>query len=1061
VLHAEVRPTKTPDHASIERRSATVALWTLLSRATGLLRVVVAGAVLGPTFFANTFQSANSLPNITYTLVAGSVLAMVIVPVCVHALERQGIKRARQLVQRLSGIILEVALLLMVGLIAISPLLAYVFTTGVDASDRGRARLFVVLLIVLVSPQIPCYLAAALGAAIQQVHGRFAVAAAAPALENVGLIVTLLVVRQLYRPGLEVGSVPIGLVVILAGGSTLSVGAHAAIQVAAARRTGMGMRPRLGGRKDRDVREITTRLLGSVRIAAFPALGFLAMIVVSSTVRGGVLVFQTALALYNVPVALGARAIATAVLPGLSEAAAKDDQSAFAAELRRGLWYSTVAGVGASCVLITLAQPLANLLTNGALRSPELITRLAICTAVVGFAQFAASLHEMGRQGLFAQLDIAGPRRASERGLLATLAMCAAALAFPVGNIRMALVCAGLLASDLVSSATVIVALRRLLPCHVLIGARGVLKSAMICLAMLSASGLTGLLLERVSFGRAMALVLIGIGGSAWAASVLGVMRFHGRNTTNAERENQREQSTAATRQHHRRNTPIAQLAKQGERSTRARPQSPGGASAATTHSANHLGWNPQASRERERGASAARTWPVLLGTIVALATTVSVSATYGPIVPVVLIGLSVLAVTAWRPVYAVYGYLVTLPFIAGIGRGKLVPLVRPNEALLAAVIAGALVGAYVRYVGGHSLKIRLTRPDGVLLAFLVLSVVWPICSLLLRSRMPSVSELMALFPMTKLAALFVLVRVVVSTNAGILRCLRLIIWPAVVLGLIAIGQTLRVGPVVSTLARGWTADASVVGITERGSTTLASSIATGDYLVVALALVVMLGVRELLPRTERLVAAFVLTIGILAAGQFSTWVAALVVAMVLGAKDAVLRRKALRFLPALPIVALVGAPAFIGRVSGFFDGFGVPRSWIGRYDNLTHFYLPGLGNFRFVLGVSPNTVLPAPELWRTQIFLESGYLSLLWIGGIPLLLGFIWLSVELFQRFTSVARRRDARGAVASAMQGIWWMVVVLSLIDVHLVLRGFGDALAVLIALVTGRIVAHDAHH
>lgn len=1036
MLHAEAPHTKKPEHSSIERRSATVALWTLLSRATGLLRVVVAGAVLGPTFFANTFQSANSLPNITYTLVAGSVLAMVIVPVCVHALERQGIKRARQLVQRLSGIILEVALLLMVGLIAISPLLAYVFTTGVDSGDRGRARLFVVLLIVLVSPQIPCYLAAALGAAVQQVHGRFAVAAAAPALENVGLIVTLLIVRRLYRPGLEVGSVPIGLVVILAGGSTLSVGAHAAIQVAAARRTGMGMRPRLGGRKDRDVREITTRLLGSVRIAAFPALGFLAMIVVSSTVRGGVLVFQTALALYNVPVALGARAIATAVLPGLSEAAAKDDQRAFATELRRGLWYSTVAGVGASCVLITLAQPLANLLTNGALRSPELITRLAICTAVVGFAQFAASLHEMGRQGLFAQLDIRGPRRASELGLMATLAMCAAALAFPVGNIRMALICAGLLASDLVSSATVLIALRRVLPNEVLIGVRGLLKSSLICGAMLSVSGLAGLLLAHLSFGRVVALVLIGFGGAAWAASVLGVMRFHGRNTGNDERENQREQSTPALRQRHGGNTAIAQLAKQRERSTKARPRN-------------------------EQGAAAPRTWPILLGAIVALATTVGVSATYGPIVPVVLIGLSVLALTAWRPVYAVYGYLVTLPFIAGIGRGKIVPLVRPNEALLAAVIAGALIGAYVRYVNGHSLKIRLTRPDGVLLAFLALSVVWPICSLLLRSSMPSISELMALFPITKLAALFVLVRMAVSTNDAILRCLRLIIWPAVVLALIAIGQTLRIPPVVSVLAKVWTADASVAGITERGSTTLASSIATGDYLVVALALVVMLGVRELLPRTERLVAAFILTIGILAAGQFSTWVAALVVAIVLGAKDAVLRRKALRFLPAVPVVGLVGAPAFIGRISGFFDGFGVPRSWIGRYDNLTHFYLPGLGNFRFVLGVSPNTVLPAPELWRTQIFLESGYLSLLWIGGIPLLLGFIWLSVELFRRFASVARRRDARGAVASAMQGIWWMVVVLSLIDVHLVLRGFGDALAVLIALVTGRKFAHDAHY
>jgi hypothetical protein len=454
------------------------------------------------------------------------------------------------------------------------------------------------------------------------------------------------------------------------------------------------------------------------------------------------------------------------------------------------------------------------------------------------------------------------------------------------------------------------------------------------------------------------------------------------------------------------------------------------------------------------------RDWPVVAGVIVAVATTAAASALLGPIVPAALIGLTVLAAAAWRPILAVYIYVVTLPFIAGIGRGKLVPLVRPNEALLAAVIAGVLIGWYIRYVTGHDVKFRFTRLDVVLAAFVALSIVWPICSLLLRGKVPSFTEVMALFPMAKLAGLFVLVRVAVRTTDELVRCIRLIIWPAVALAVIAVGQTLHVGPVLSVLSAGWTADTSIAGITERGSTTLASSIATGDYLVVALALVVMLGVRDLLPRVERFAAAFVLVIGILASGQFSTWVAAAVVAVVLGVYEPILRRRAVGYLPALPIVALVGAPAFIGRISGFFDGFGVPRSWLGRYDNLAHFYLPGLGNFRFLLGVSPQTVLPAPELWRTQIFLESGYLSFLWIGGIPLLVGFFWLSNELFRVFDTVALRRDAVGAIAAAMQGVWWMVMVLSLIDVHLVLRGFGDLLALLIALVTGRLVTHDAH-
>jgi len=40
-----------------------------------------------------------------------------------------------------------------------------------------------------------------------------------------------------------------------------------------------------------------------------------------------------------------------------------------------------------------------------------------------------------------------------------------------------------------------------------------------------------------------------------------------------------------------------------------------------------------------------------------------------------------------------------------------------------------------------------------------------------------------------------------------------------------------------------------------------------------------------------------------------------------------------------------------------------------------------------------------------------------------------------------------------------VWWMVLVLSIIDIHLVLRGCGDLLAVLLAVVTGALVVQGA--
>ena len=91
------------------RNSATVAIWTLLSRATGLLRVVVIGAVLGPTYFANCFQSTNVVPNIVFSLIAGPVLTMVVVPGLIGALEKEGEQRAREVFSRVMGWLLAIA----------------------------------------------------------------------------------------------------------------------------------------------------------------------------------------------------------------------------------------------------------------------------------------------------------------------------------------------------------------------------------------------------------------------------------------------------------------------------------------------------------------------------------------------------------------------------------------------------------------------------------------------------------------------------------------------------------------------------------------------------------------------------------------------------------------------------------------------------------------------------------------------------------------------------------------------------------------------------------------
>jgi hypothetical protein len=444
--------------------------------------------------------------------------------------------------------------------------------------------------------------------------------------------------------------------------------------------------------------------------------------------------------------------------------------------------------------------------------------------------------------------------------------------------------------------------------------------------------------------------------------------------------------------------------------------------------------------------------WVIVLFTCAAVLAGAA-AAVLGFVGALAVAGLAVFVVVAVHPVAAVYIYLATLPFLAGIDRDVLIPVVRPNEALLVLLLAGAACGAYLRFVRGDAVDLRMRPLDIPLAVFVLLSTLWPLSWLLLRGLTPASEELLALLPVCKLVALLILVRTAVRTDAQLVRVARTIAWPAAAIAVIAVLQTAGFAPVIALLTTYWNGDRDPAELSDRGSTTLASPIATGDYIVLALALLLGLAVRRLIPRWEQVFLGLVLVAGSLAAGQFSTWASAAVVGTAMLYQYPQLRSLVVRGLPVLGVAVLIGLPTVLGRLSEFDDGFGVPRSWLGRWDNLTNFYLPGLGDFRWVLGVGPDSVLQAPETWREVIYLEYGYLQFLWVGGVPLLLAFGWLSLAVFRYARRCAARSDAAGAYGTALWAAWWMVLALSIIDIHLLLRGAGDLLFVWLAVVSGR--------
>ncbi len=447
----------------------------------------------------------------------------------------------------------------------------------------------------------------------------------------------------------------------------------------------------------------------------------------------------------------------------------------------------------------------------------------------------------------------------------------------------------------------------------------------------------------------------------------------------------------------------------------------------------------------------------VLFGTLafIVVAAVALAAATVGLailLLPFALLFFAFLVFVARRPVAAAYVFLATQPFIGGIDRGVLIPLVRPSEALQGVLVAAVLGGVLVRAARGERLSVRITRLDRSVILLCALASVWPLFWMLARARIPSSTDLFDTIVLWRLAALYVLFRWVVRTPEQVRRCLWILLVSASLLSLLAILDSLGIwkpgGP--------WT-PVVLDNTTGRGGATLGSSIAVGDYLSYTFAIVLVWLLRHKDHRRLIIAIAGLVFLGILGTGQFSAWIEAFIVVLVIAHHEGQIRRLAKWLGPVAVLGALVAWPVIATRLSGFGGGSWLPQSWQVRVDNLTTFYLPQLAGFHWVLGIRPNTVLPAPETYRDVIYLESGYLWFFWVGGIPLVCAFLWFLKRGFAHTKRVADQRagDDIGVAALATRAALWCLLFLTLTDSHLTLRGGGDLFFCLLGLSANLIV------
>jgi len=406
--------------------SLTVAAWTTVSRITGVAEFAVIGAVLGPTFFGNTYQFTNSLPNLVYYgFLAGSMFSSLLVPALVRYLDA-GDRRASE---RVAGGFLGMSL---ASIAALAPLAAFAaplvlrLAAAGQAAAAGEVRVGR-LLVLMVIPQIFCYAVIAASSAVMNARRRFALPAAAPAMENLGTIAVLLAVAVIYGTGSDVGSVPTGEVLLLGLGSTGAVAAHAAVQWWGARRAGVTLLPRPGWR-DPEVRAVIRRALPSLGQAGLVALQMLAMLTIANRLPGGVVAFQIALNFYYLAIAMGATPVAVSLLPRLSRMHADGDVAAFRDTVRHGLALGFFLTVPAAVGYLALAGPLARAISFGRMDGPAGVTMVAVSLAALSAAVVSQTAFVIETYACYARKDTRSPLRSMVVQAAVFLALAPAAL---------------------------------------------------------------------------------------------------------------------------------------------------------------------------------------------------------------------------------------------------------------------------------------------------------------------------------------------------------------------------------------------------------------------------------------------------------------------------------------------------------------------------------------------------------------------------------------------------------------------------------------------------------
>jgi len=354
------------------RGGVVVSSLTLLSRLTGLARDAICSRLFGASIHWDAFSVAFAVPNLFRRLFGEGALSAAFIPIYSELLHRDP-SAARNFARTVvSGLIVLLAAVVLIG-----ELLLWLVIGNLASTRRGELA---VTLAAIMLPYVVMVCVVAILGGVLNVAKHFAAPAAAPIVLNLCIIAAAIVAARLLKLGLHRQIILVASAVLLAGGLQVC------LQVPALRRAGFSFRPvlQIGSEPFRRmVRFMLPMLVGLSAVQLNALLDQLLALWLSHTAGKGphLQLFGRALSypmtegansvlyfaqrLYHFPLGVFGLAIATAIYPYLSSAAARNRIGELKATLERGVRLAFFVGLPASVGLILVRRELIEVILQG------------------------------------------------------------------------------------------------------------------------------------------------------------------------------------------------------------------------------------------------------------------------------------------------------------------------------------------------------------------------------------------------------------------------------------------------------------------------------------------------------------------------------------------------------------------------------------------------------------------------------------------------------------------------------------------------------------------------